>query len=109
MDHSRLTPVLPIERKPDGTIINGHHRALVTGLIPGAKQGKKPKAEKPELSDTEIRILQSLHLQGHMGKCGSLSRKDRKAILLKLINSGHLSEHCNLTQKGIDASAPKYL
>lgn len=61
-----------------------------------------------ELSQTEIRILQNIHLTGTMGKCGSLTAKQRLSILTGLINKKLLTESLNLTAKGIEQSAPKY-
>ncbi len=61
-----------------------------------------------QLSQTEIRILQNIHLTGTMGKCGSLTAKQRLSILIDLINKKLLTENVTLTAKGIEASAPKY-
>lgn len=77
--------------------------------VPGARKGLKPKVEKPELTDTEIRVLRSLHMAWVMGKCGALTKKERAALLTGLIDRGYLSSKLHLTQKGVDASAPKYL
>lgn len=59
-----------------------------------------------KLTDTEIRVLRSLHLRGCMGKCGSLTAKQRGQILTNLISYGYLTERMNLTRAGINASTP---
>lgn len=61
-----------------------------------------------EISQTEKRILQNIHLTGTMGKCGSLTQKKRLSILNKLIENNLLTERLTLTPKGIEQSAPKY-
>lgn len=61
-----------------------------------------------QLSQTEKRILQNIHLTGTMGKCGSLTKKQRLSILNKLIENKLLTDRLALTPKGIEVSAPSY-
>ena len=57
-----------------------------------------------ELNTTEKRVLNNLHLLGYMGRCGSLTKKQRTVLLQSLIQRGYLTENCKLTKKGINAS-----
>jgi hypothetical protein len=60
------------------------------------------------ISPTENRILVSLHLQGHMGKCGSLNKQQRLALLQGLQAKGLLDKDCELTQEGVRVSGPNF-
>jgi len=57
-----------------------------------------------DISDTEKRVLKSLHLRGMMGKVGALTKKQRLALLKGLIKKGFLDKNGNVTQKGIKVS-----
>jgi polyhydroxyalkanoate synthesis regulator phasin len=54
------------------------------------------------LTETEKRILKSLHLQGTMGKCGSMSKNKRGKILDNLVKNGYLTIEAELTKKAIN-------
>lgn len=60
------------------------------------------------ITETETRILQSLHLRGVMGNCGSLNKKQRLGILNSLIEKKLLTQTGQLTTAGIEASRPKF-
>ena len=79
-----------------------------TKISPMVKTGKFKGHNECELTETELRVLRSLHLRGCTGKMGSLNRKERLAILTGLIDRGYLTGGMNLTEKGIQISAPKY-
>jgi hypothetical protein len=57
---------------------------------------------------TEKRVLQSLHLQGHMGKMGSMKLAERRSLLLNLITKGLIDQNGKLTELGVYVSAPKF-
>lgn len=57
-----------------------------------------------ELTPTEKRVLQSIHLQGCTGKMGSLSLRQRRDLLQRLITKGLMDNNCNLTELGIELS-----
>jgi hypothetical protein len=61
-----------------------------------------------KITETEKRILQNLHLYGYMGKCGSLTQKQRLTALNGLIAKGLLSSSGKITKLGIEISAPSY-
>lgn len=67
---------------------------------------RSSKRKNPGLSETEIRVLRSLHLKGCMGKCGNLTAGQRKKLLDKLVSEGYLDKKGNITLKGVNASAP---
>lgn len=58
------------------------------------------------ISKAEKRVLQSLHLTGTMGKCGSLNAAKRKELLEGLISKKLLNKNCNLTKLGVNISLP---
>jgi hypothetical protein len=62
--------------------------------------------QQVNISQTEKRILQNLHLKGCIGKCGSLTKKERETILNGLIKKELLTQRCTLTKLGIEYSAP---
>jgi len=58
-----------------------------------------------ELTPTEKRVLQSIHLRGCTGAMGSLNLNQRKTILYGLIEKGLLDAKTGvLTPKGIELS-----
>lgn len=61
-----------------------------------------------DITATEKRVLQSLHLQGHMGKMGSMKLSQRRSILLGLMKKGLIDKNCKLTELGVYVSAPKF-
>jgi hypothetical protein len=56
------------------------------------------------ISNSEKRVLQSLHLQGSMGKCGRLNLQQRRNLLQGLIEKGLLDNNGNVTKLGIEMS-----
>lgn len=63
---------------------------------------------KNQLSQAEVRALQSFHLRGYLGPCGSMKLADRRTMLYGLIEKGLLTKQCTLTPAGIEVSKPKY-
>lgn len=61
---------------------------------------------KDQLTKAEIRALQSFHLRGYLGSCGSMKLANRRKLLYGLIEKGLLTKECNLTAAGVEASAP---
>ncbi len=62
-----------------------------------------------DITKTEKRVLTSFHMQGHMGKCGSLNKKQRLGILKGLIKKGLLDDNCQITRQGIKAAKPQFV
>jgi hypothetical protein len=60
-------------------------------------------------TETEKRVLQSLHLRGIMGNMGSMKQKERLSLLQGLILRGLLTNDCVVTPLGIEVSAPFYV
>lgn len=61
---------------------------------------------KINLSQSEVRALQSFQLKGCLGKCGSMNISQRRALLTGLISKGLLTANCTLTPLGIELSKP---
>ena len=61
-----------------------------------------------KLTDTEKRVLTSLHLQGCTGSMGNMKLQDRRKLIHSLIDKGLLSNDGRVTQLGIEAAAPKF-
>lgn len=61
-----------------------------------------------DITATEKRVLQSLHLQGHMGKMGSMKLAERRFLLLGLMEKKLIDKNCKLTELGVYVSAPKF-
>jgi len=62
-----------------------------------------------ELTETEKRVLISLHLRGCSGPMGSLNIKQRRQLIYNLIDKGLLDQSLNVTPAGINAAKPDYL
>ena len=60
------------------------------------------------LTETEKRVLISLHLRGGTGSMGSMNKKQRLSLLNGLISKGYMNSNCDLTEKGIKATRPSY-
>ncbi|MCP4373831.1 MAG: hypothetical protein GY797_37880 [Deltaproteobacteria bacterium] len=60
------------------------------------------------ITKAEKRVLTSFHLQGHMGKCGSLNKKQRLDLLKGLITKGLLNDNCQITRQGVKAVKPQF-
>ena len=60
------------------------------------------------LSNTEKRVLLSLHLRGCAGSLGSMNLSQRRKFIQSLIKRGLLDENAYLTKKAIDLIQPKY-
>jgi len=58
---------------------------------------------KSGVTETELRVLRSLHLRGFMGPMGSMKINERGKLLDGLIDKGLLTKECNLTRQGIEA------
>jgi len=56
------------------------------------------------LTETEKRVLQSLHLRGFTGKMGSLNLGQRRKLMFGLVDKGLLTEQCKLTSLGLELS-----
>ncbi len=68
-----------------------------------------PVSTEDVLTDTERRVITSLHMQGFMGPMGNMKQKDRLKLLQSLTTRGYLDEKTGLpTTKGIEAAAPKW-
>lgn len=61
-----------------------------------------------ELTPTEKRVLQSIHLQGHTGKMGSMNLQKRRELLQGLIEKDLLDKNGKVTELGIELTAPKF-
>ncbi len=61
------------------------------------------------ITETEKRVLTSFHLQGCMGKCGSMNKRQRLALLKGLQKKGFLSNECEITTSGIEVAKPTFL
>lgn len=61
-----------------------------------------------EITATEKRVLQSLHMQGHMGKMGSMNLEKRRNLLYSLIERGLLDKNGKVTRLGVELIAPKF-
>lgn len=57
-----------------------------------------------QISDTEKRVLQNLHLRGFMGKMGAMKQADRVKLLQGLVAKGLIDANCNVTKLGIEKS-----
>lgn len=49
-------------------------------------------------------VLKNYQLFGYMGKCGSLSKKQRGALLNDLISKNLLDCNCKLTKNGLEVA-----
>lgn len=61
------------------------------------------------LSETEKRVLTSLHLRGCTGSMGSMNSKARLNLLNSLVERGLLNDKCEVTKVAIEAIRPQYL
>lgn len=58
------------------------------------------------IDKTEKQILINLYIDGKMGKCGSLTLKQRQQVLNGLLNKGLITNACQLTRTGKLISMP---
>lgn len=61
------------------------------------------------LSETEKRVIISLHLRGCTGSMGSMNRAQRSKLLHGLIDKGMIDNKCNPTKLGLETAKPEYL
>jgi hypothetical protein len=61
-----------------------------------------------DITATEKRVLQSLHLQGHMGKMGSMNITQRRSLLLGLMEKKLIDKNCKLTELGVYVSTSRF-
>ncbi len=62
--------------------------------------------KQSDLTPTELRVLQNIHLNGCTGRMGSLNLAQRRKVIFGLVEKKLLNDKARLTPLGIELSAP---